>query len=395
MVFFDDPNVMNFLGSIMGFVVLSILFFFSPRLMLAQISSSLEKTAMVIEGYSREARQIVMKKTSKKPSHDMKEKIDSFLDFFSIQPVTLDPFGAVKRIEHIEELTEKRFKYFVKRIAPKMSPEEQAELVMGFAGAVSLNQVSKIVRHYVEMIKKTKNVQLAMLLQMQMPMIEKMSKALLSGTESFANGWAVGDSAGGLVVARMVGDSKMKEFEEDTLIVKKNIKGRSVILVKPRGPGGRLGKLGKTVERLSRQKVAKIITIDAAAKLEGEKTGSVAEGVGVAIGGIGVDRSYIENLATNKDIPLDSFVVKMSQEEAIMPMVPDILKATDKMIGLVEKNISETTEKGLIIVVGVGNTTGIGNDKKATIEAEKKIKEIAAMMAKREEKEKKKGWFGF
>ncbi len=393
MVLFEDSSI---LLNIVWFGMFIVLFFMGPRLMLMQTIGGLERTAATIEGYNRKARQMVLKKASKKPSHEMREKISNFLEFFSIQPVSLDPYGAVKRIEHIEILTEKRFKYFVNRIVPKMNSEEQAELVMGLAGAISLNQVSKIVRHFVETIKKTKNLQLAILLQMQLPMIEKISKALLSGTEAFANGWSVGDSIGGMVVAKMVGDSRMKDIEDDTVGVTKKVKGKTVIFIKARGPGGRLGRLGKAVEKISkRSKVAKIITVDAAAKLEGEKTGSVAEGIGVAIGGIGVDRSYIENLSADKEIPLDSFVVKMSQEEAIMPMPLDVLKSTDKVIGLVENNISETKEKGLIIVVGVGNTTGVGNDRKSTVQTEKRIKEVAKIMKQREEMENKKGLFGF
>ena len=57
---------------------------------------------------------------------------------------------------------------------------------------------------------------------------------------------------------------------------------------------------------ITEKKIAKIITIDAAAKLEGERTGTIAEGVGVALGGIGVDRTYIENVAVKRKIPLDS-----------------------------------------------------------------------------------------
>ena len=38
---------------------------------------------------------------------------------------------------------------------------------------MGLRQISKIVRHYVETAKKFKNLQIAMVLQMQLPIIEK------------------------------------------------------------------------------------------------------------------------------------------------------------------------------------------------------------------------------
>ena len=67
------------------------------------------------------------------------------------------------------------------------------------------------------------------------------------------------------------------------------------------------------------KKISKIITIDAALKLEGEKLGSVAEGVGVAMGGSGVDRYEIEEIAVKQNMPLDAVAVKLSEEDALRP----------------------------------------------------------------------------
>jgi hypothetical protein len=379
----------NIIGNLIYFALFFVMIFFYPKLMVTQTLWSLEKVAIMLEGLTVTAKKIVTKKISKNPSKELKEAINNFLDFFVIEPVSLDPYGIVKKFEHLSDLSEKRFKYFVKRVAPKFNSEDQANLTMGLSGAVSLNQIAKIVRHFVETVRKTKNLQLALILQMQLPLIERLSKALLKGTEALTNGWSIGDCTGSLVVAHMIGESKPKETEEDTMLVSKRIKGRNVFLIKAKGPGGRLGKLGKSVEKLvKRQKIAKIITIDAAAKLEGEKTGTISEGIGVAIGGIGVDRSYIEGIATEKDLPLDSFVIKMSQEEAIMPMKLEILSSVPKAIEMVEENISKTREKGNIIIVGVGNSCGVGDSESEAMKSEEDIKKIAKIMKIREEKEK-------
>jgi len=45
------------------------------------------------------------------------------------------------------------------------------------------------------------------------------------------------------------------------------------------------------------------------------------------------------------------------------------------------------------LIVGVGNSCGIGNSKKEAIEAERKIKQIQRILKLRKEKEKKKFWF--
>lgn len=362
----------------------------------------LDRSVRMLEGLTVNAKKIVIRKVSKKPSQKVKEAISNFLEFFMIEPISLDPYGIIRKLEHITTLSEKKFKYFAKNIAPNLDSEAQANLVMGLSGAISLNQVTKIVKHFVELVRKTKNLQYGMIIQMQLPLIERIAKALLKGTEALTNGWPIGDSTGSLVGAHLIGKSRTKEIEEDTLLARKKMKGKKVFVIKAKGPGGRLGKLGRAVEKLiKRQKIAKIITIDAAVKLEGEKTGSIAEGIGVAIGGIGVDRAYIEDIATKEEIPLDSVVIKMSQEEAIMPVRKEVLSSVPKVVKLVEENIAKTKQKGNIIVVGVGNCSGIGNDEKAAKQAEEEIKKIIKIVKKREEEEKKKekgrfsDWFSF
>ena len=164
------------------------------------------------------------------------------------------------------------------------------------------------------------------------------------------------------------------------------------MIIKAKGPGGRLGKPWEIVQKEVRHgNVAKILSIDAAGKLEGEKTGSIAEGIGVAMGSF--YRAFIENIATEKKVPVESVAIKMAPEEAIMNMPLDVLKAVPKAVTTVENNIKNTKRKGTIIVLGVGNTSGVGNNKKSLGQAEKKAREIAQMMKKREEKPKR--WFGF
>jgi hypothetical protein len=177
------------------------------------------------------------------------------------------------------------------------------------------------------------------------------------------------------------------------VVAKKKIKGRTVYIIKAKGPGGRLGKLGKAVEKIiKRERVAKVITVDAAAKLEGEKTGSIAEGIGVAIGGPGVDKSYIENITTQMNIPLDTVVIKMSQEESIQPMKTEVINAVSSAVDTVDKVIADTTERGSIIVVGVGNTAGVGNNAAAAKQADELARKVYRTYKEKMEEKKKSFW---
>lgn len=379
----------DIIGNAVYFLLFFVFIFFYPRIMITQMLWSLERSAVMLENLTHKGKNIVLRKISQKPSKEIRDAVTNFLDFFTIGPISTDPYGIMKKIENVMSMHDKKMNYFAKQVAPKMSAEESANLVMSLSGAMTLHQIAKIVRHIVELVRKTKNLQFALILQMQLPLIEKISKAMLKGTEAFANGWPVGDSVGPIVASHLIGKSKANEIEEDTIVVKKKIKGKNVYIIRAKGPGGRLGRLGKSVEKIAkRQKLAKIITVDAAGKLEGEKTGSIAEGIGVAIGGIGIDSSYIDNISAEKNIPLDAVAIKMSQEEAIMPMTNEVLNTVPKVIQMVEKNIAETRGNN-IVVVGVGNCVGIGNDVDSAKKAMEEIKRIAKIVKKREDEEKK------
>ncbi len=63
--------------------------------------------------------------------------------------------------------------------------------------------------------------------------------------------------------------------------------------------------------------------IDAALKLEGVKTGAIGEGVGSAVGGIGVEKYQIEDVATEFSIPIFAIIVKQSVQDTITVMKRD------------------------------------------------------------------------
>jgi hypothetical protein len=373
---------------IVWIIFFMVFFMFYPRIMVSQMMWKLEGSARKLEQLSAQSKKFIVGEISKNPSKATKESIDRFFEFFLIEPVSLDPYGVVKKLDHIIKNEKERFDYFVNQIAPNMQAEKKANIQMGIAAGMELHMIAKIVRHYVEMIKKTKSYQIAMIIQMQLPLIEMMAKALYRGTKSLAKGEPIGDGLGPWMIAHMMGDSKAKEIEGDMVIAYKKLFGRDVILMKARGPGGRTGFPGKAVEKLMKKhKVVKVITIDAAAKLEGEVTGSMAEGVGVAMGGPGVERSYIEDAVVRNDIPIDSIIVKMSSEEAIQPMRKSMLKSITNVEESVKRSITTTKKKGKIIIIGVGNTSGVGNGRK---DAEKTAKWVEEYEKKIKTKKKNK-----
>lgn len=364
---------------------------FYPRLMLSQIVWKLEKSARDLEKMSDKSKKFIIENINKNPSKTLNESIDRFFEFFLIEPVSLDPFGIVGKLEHLVNEQKDRFDYFVEQILPGENNEKQANIKMGLAGGITVHDIAKIVRHYVELVRKTKNIQIAMVLQMQLPLIERIAKSMFDGTKALTKGEPIGDGIGPYVAAILSKDDVGKEIEEDILMSEIRIDGRHAFVLKAKGPGGRIGRPGKAVDKLvSQSKIARIITIDAATKLEGEKTGFVAEGVGVAMGGPGIERSYIENIAIKKKIPLDSIIIKMSAEEAITPMRKKIRDAMPKVRESLNRSIERTSKGDKIIIVGVGNTSGVGNTEEDTKKTDKWI-EAHEKKLEIEKKKKKKG----
>ncbi|MEM5772478.1 MAG: DUF1512 family protein, partial [Candidatus Aenigmatarchaeota archaeon] len=346
----------------------------------------LENDVKKFEIIASSSRDYVIKSISKTSNSELKRKITEFLDFFSVEPVSLDPYGIVKKLDMIIRLSDKKFNYFVKQILPTASLEKQNNIKNALMGAITIHQLAKIVRHNFEIIKKYKLYQLAIILQMQLPLIERIANSVKKATMAFADGKAIGDGIGPLVAATMISGNPEIMKEEEFVYYKTKMFGKNVIISKALGPGASTGQPGKFLLKLSKNiKINRIITIDAGLRLEGEKPGSIAEGVGVAMGGSGVERYEIEEFAVSNNIPLDAVVIKVSDEEALQPMKLEIVNAVEKAKERVEKLIRQAEKNENILIIGVGNTCGIENNKD---KADESIKKILNEIKKEKQKEK-------
>lgn len=382
----------DLISLLLWMVFLIFMIFFYPRFMVSQIMWKLERSARDLESLSNKAKKIVIKEIAEKPDKTLKDSVERFFEFFVIAPVHLDPYGVIGKLDHILKNQRDRFRYFVGQIAPKANPDKRASIEMGLAGGIAVHELAKVVRHYVELVRKTKSIQIAMILQMQMPLIERMAVAMFKGTKTLVRGNPIGDGLGPLVAADLIGSSKVREIEDEIIMAEIDLDGRKAFVIKARGPGGRIGYPGKAVEKVIKEhKISRVITVDAAAKLEGEKTGSLAEGVGVAMGGPGVERSYIEDIVVKRNIPLDSIIVKMSQEEAIMPMRKEIKDSLPKVRESIKRSMERTKKGESVIIVGVGNTSGVGNSKKDVERVGKWVDDYDRKLKKMMKGKKKKG----
>jgi hypothetical protein len=355
-------NIINLLwiGSFFAFIVFGQQI--QSRIALMQIDGAVRR----LENMSIEAKSLTLRtlRDVGKPKDDPAPRLNSLLEQFLIEPVSMDPAGVVPKFDHLLDVREAKFKSDVARIAPEASPSQVNNLENLVEAAWALNYMFKVVRHLYLLGKKTFSVLVIFQLQAFLPLIMQEAEAYTGASKAFAEGHPIGDGAGPLVASKLMRGHEVRKYEKDMLGAETTIEGRRVIALKAEGPGGNVGKPGDAIRQVLEEnngKAAMIVMVDAALKLEGEKTGEVAEGIGAAIGGIGTERFKIEEEATKFGIPVFAVVIKQSILEAVTTMRKDIAEAADPVIEKIKRLILERTKEGeLVIVAGIGNTAGVG-----------------------------------
>lgn len=290
--------------------------------------------------------------------------LNSLLESFMILPESMDPVGIVKKVEHIVDLREDKLLNEVKRLLNEgldFSKVKNIEIMV--EATMALEIIYKVIRHYYLLAKKMGNLMLVVQLQMILPLIYNEAKAYLSAIFAFKSGAPVGDGIGPFSVHKLLrGEEPKRTLAKDTDVYETDIEGRKAYVVKASGPGGNVGKPSEAIRKIIKEdnKIKAVVMIDAALKLEGEKSGSVADGIGAAIGGIGVEKFKIEEVVTKKNIPIYAIVIKLSLAEAISVINKNIVDAVEEVHNRIKKILVENTKEGdSVIIAGIGNTIGI------------------------------------
>ena len=345
--------------------VFVVFMFFSQKiqalLMMHQVSHALTR----LKGMRDKAKQAITAAITEvgKPAGDPKPRLERLLQFFTIPPESMDPAGVVQRLEHLFDTADSNIRDEIKAIAPSADETQLLNLQNLLEATQALNALYRVVRHYYLLGKKEGTLYSTVQVQMQLPTIMEEAEAYLSFLDAFRQGKPVGDGVGALTASKLMAGQERREIAKEMVVAETKVDGRRVLATKAKGPGGAVGKVGDAVSSLieaNAGKVRLVVMVDAGLKLEGEESGDVAEGIGAAIGGIGVDKYKIEEAATKYNIPVYAIVIKESLKEVLSPMPKAISKAADGAVSRLRSIIQERTAEGdTIIVVGAGNTIGI------------------------------------
>ncbi len=291
-----------------------------------------------------------------------KEVLDSFL----ITPVTLDPSGVLQRLEHLLDVRKKRLRGIASRIALDAPDHLKRNLESALEAASAIHTIYKIAEHIFRVGVNTKSYVYLMQLKMLIPFLREIVISYYDALKAFRAGIPIGDSVGPMVARKFFGEEVEVDRENDIAYSVSEFEGRYILAIKALGPGSEVGKPGEVIRRIIKElngDVQAVITVDAALRLESEKTGSVAVGVGAAIGDPGPEKFKIEHACTEYKIPLYAVIIKESYIEAVTPMNREIADAADKAIETIKRIILEEVPKeGRVILAGIGNTVGVGNE---------------------------------
>ena len=366
MSFVPTGDTISQILSMLFYVVFIVFLFYGQRIqmyvMIREVEGSLYKLKHMRDEGRKKAIETI--KEIGKPQTDPSARIDRYLEYFTISPQNMDPAGIVYKLDHILDVRDTRLKDEVKLMAPASDEVQINNLENTLEAAMALNFIYKVVRHYYIQGKKTLSLYVIMQLQMILPLVMKEAEAYASALKAFAFGQPIGDGAGALVAAKLMHGYETRKVPKDCVVATVPIEGRTALIIKAEGPGGNVGKPGDAVKAVideNEGKIATVIMIDAGLKLEGEMVGEVAEGIGAAIGGPGVDQYKIEEALLEYHIPINAVIVKEDIGDAVSPMRKEIFDAIDKAIERVKSVILERTKEGdKVIIAGVGNTIGIG-----------------------------------
>jgi hypothetical protein len=352
--------------SIVYILFFVVFIFYGQRIQMYAAIREVEGSLHKLKYMRDEARKTAIEtiKTIGKSETDPSPRVDRYLEYFTIGPQAMDPAGIVTKLDHILDVRDTRLKDEVKLMAPATDEAQVFNLENTLEAAMALNYIFKVVRHFYIQGKKTLSFYVMLQLQMILPMVMKEAEAYANALKAFADGQPIGDGAGPLVAAKLMHGFETRELPKDCVVASVPFEGRTALVIKAKGPGGNVGKPGDAVKAAieeNKGKIASVIMIDAGLKLEGEVVGEVAEGVGAAIGGPGVDQYKIEESIAEYHIPIYAVIVKEDIGDAVSVMRKEIADSVDKVLERVKTVTLERTKEGdKIIIVGVGNTIGIG-----------------------------------
>ncbi len=218
---FSNFNPEQFLGMgedsnpilwVIWIIPIIIFIFYGQRIQLQITSGEIKKNISKLKQFKNETRTELIDYIKKlNSSKDPAQKIDRFIDYFTIMPVDMDPNGIIPKVRHVIRSREDQTRAQVKSLFSEISDLERTKVQTILEVVTSLQLLYKIVNHFYLTAKKQKNYPLILPLQMMLPFIMEEANALHDAMPALKQGQPIGDGIGPMVVGKMMlGHEKTK-----------------------------------------------------------------------------------------------------------------------------------------------------------------------------------------
>lgn len=310
---------------------------------------------------------------------DVDSFIDQMLNFFLIPPAVLDP-PYFNKLHDLIIRREKRYRELIRQFLPTIDDIRMARLTAVMQATTEIENSFKKVQHNYILGRKTKSTWFLLQSAAELTQTLLSAKAYYGALWSFIGDKPIGDSIGPLSVTSLIEETNRGSQKDDHSIIKLtevmigqkiSFEQRECICIRAKGPAPVVGNPGEALSQYlknipeQKKTIKLIITIDAIMKLEGEDSGTVAQGLGVAIGGGStehIDQYRVESIAVSQTppIPTETIVCRESLEESILPMTDVVYTGIPKIIRIIKQIIrSQTQPNDLVLIMGIGNALGV------------------------------------
>ncbi|HLE74496.1 MAG TPA: DUF1512 family protein, partial [Candidatus Bathyarchaeia archaeon] len=181
--------------SMLSYVFFIVLIFYGQRIQMYMMIREVEGSLYKLKYMKEEGRKTAIEtiKEIGKPQTDPSDRVDRYLEYFTISPQSMDPAGIVWKLDHILDVRDTRLKDEVKLMAPATDEVQVNNLENTLEAAMALNYIYKVVRHFYIQGKKTLSLYIIMQLQMILPLVMKEAEAYARALKAFAFGQPIGD----------------------------------------------------------------------------------------------------------------------------------------------------------------------------------------------------------
>jgi hypothetical protein len=220
--------------NILFYVIFIVFIFYGQKIQMYVMLREVEVSLYKLKFIKEEGRKIAVEtiKDIGKPQADPTDKVDRFMEYFTIGPQNLDPAGVVWKLEHILDVRDTRFKDEVKSMAPASDEIQVNNLENTLEAASALNFIYKVIRHYYLLGKKTLSLYVIMQIQMILPLVMREAEAYASALKAFAYGQPIGDGAGALVAAKLMHGQETRKIAKDCVVATVPFEGRTAFVIK-------------------------------------------------------------------------------------------------------------------------------------------------------------------